>query len=401
MRNLKKIFSLQRRGGKLQILILGLLGVFAIAVIVQMQQVWQMRDRLEVIDSLGDNNTKVIEEMGLAKSFLMGFGADLNEIREFLLLPTRDYNFGDLGGVEFEEGGEDTLTMQVFELISALADYETNQERYAENLEDIKEYFASEFWSANSLRVDGFRVYDDLHEGMELLNLVLNLDGTFEAEFYDGPLEIEGTGSATEVIAVLDAYFGGVDGLRALIDQVNANRVYLRDEVFVSEEFVAFLEEKGAVISQEQEEDKAYYWNLSNGDGVLVAQVKVSKEDGEIVILVDGELSEFVISALGDLDFRTALEVLVDESADELRELMQDEGFAAILSKSGYSVGEVVDDESRLSFEILGEDGEVLRVLYLDKATGEVRVEEPEVGSEDLASAILRLESYGKKKLWI
>ena len=50
-------------------------------------------------------------------------------------------------------------------------------------------------------------------------------------------------------------------------------------------------------------------------------------------------------------------------------------------------------------FEIYNLDGEWLRTLYLDKATGEYKVGLPDTDEkQDLISAIQSLESSGKKK---
>lgn len=405
MHRFKKLLKKNEKISMVQAVILGILGLFAVLVLLQMQQVWQMHDRLEVIDSLGDNNTKVIEEMGQAKNFLVSFGSDLNEIREALSLPTKEYHFGDLGDVELDDAEvskADDLTVQVFELISSLGDYEVSVKRYDENLAAIKDYFAGDFWVANGLSVDGFRVYDDKHEGMELLNVTLPLNGVFEVEVYDGVMEIEGAGSAQEVIAALNGYFGGIDELRALIDKVNAARKDFVQNVFVGEDFNTVLAQKGLVISEESEEDKSYYWNLTNGDSSVTLKIFVSKLDGSRGLFINGDVQEFSLDAVNAVDTRTVLQIAVDEKVGELKILINDDGFKALLGKSGFSVGQVSDDEAKFSFEILDQNGIVLRVLYLDKVTGEVNVEVPDSGKvEDLASAIETLQSYGKKKLWI
>lgn len=79
---------------------------------------------------------------------------------------------------------------------------------------------------------------------------------------------------------------------------------------------------------------------------------------------------------------------------------MLDRGFASTLENAGLSIGEVTEDEWRVSYPVLNEAGELLRTIYLDKTDGQVKVEKPGEGSQLLSMAIDGLDISGKKKLW-
>ena len=393
----------------MQTLVLVGFGGMLVAVVVLMAQIQAMGDRLELIDTIGDNNSKVIGEMSVAKSYLTDFGSDLNQIREYLLLPTSEYDFGALGDVDFEEAEED-LTTLVFQLVSRLADYEESEAVYEENLVAVKELFADGMWTEAGLRVDGFTVYDDSLSGMEVLDLDLDLTGEFTLTGYFGEVSMEDAEDFAELVAELREFIAGVAEFRALVALVNERRVGFTSSIFVESYFLSLLEVGGMTLGDEQEADEMYYWELKNADGTVLAQIGVWKETAEQVMRQPGEnggdssdwgVDVFHVESLNTIDARTALEKMVDENTDELADLMADLAFVATLEDAGFTVGEVVEDDAGISYPILDGDGAILRTLYLNKSTGEVRVLDVDGESEDLASAIDALDMTSKKKLWI
>jgi hypothetical protein len=396
----KKPFS------KFHVLIVGVLGLIVIFLIVQMVQFVNVREDLVFLDSIEANNATVIGEMSVAKSYLMNFGADLNQIREYLLLPTTSYNFGDLGVVEELEEAV-SLTAQVFTFIDRLGEYEEKKDLYDANLAGITEVFADGMWGENFLFAEGFEVYDDQLEGMEVLDLTLDLDGTFMVDGYHGEMEFDDNEDLEEVKAELTAFVEGIEEFRNLVRSVNESRNFVMNTVVADAVLQEFVVANGIGISAELEvEREYYYYSFLSDDGIEVVQVRIYREDAGVFL---GE-TEYEVSDTGFIDlfadlqtydFRTALEKLVDESEEELQALMNDKAFAATLEGAGLSVGEVSEDDLQFSYPILDEEGAVIRVLYLDKTTGEMRVKLPDDDSSELLSvAIDGLELSSKKKLW-
>ena len=396
----KKPFS------KFHILVAGVLGLIVIFLLVQMVQFVRMREDLVFLDSIQDNNATVIEEMSTAKGYLMNFGADLNQIREYLLLPTTSYNFGDLGVIE-EVEDETSLTTLVFTFIDRLGEYEAKKDLYDANLAGISEFFADGVWADNFLFVEGFEVYDDQLEGMEVLDLTLELDGTFMLNGYFGEVEFSDSEDLEEVKAELTAFVEGIEEFRNLVRSVNESRNFVMNTVIVDAVLQEFVVANKVGISAELEvEGEYYYYSFLSDDGVEVVQVQIYREDAGIFLGEEEyEMSEAgFVGLFADLqtyDFRTALEKLVDESELELKALMDDKAFVATLEGAGLSIGEMSEDDLQLSYPILDSSGEVIRVLYLDKTTGEVRVKLPDEDTSELLSvAIEGLDLSSKKKLW-
>ena len=91
----------------------------------QMHQLYEMRHRLTFIDSIESSNSQVISEVSQAKDYLTGFGNDLNQIRSFLLLPTQEYDFSELG--DLVPAQSQNLTSLVFQYVDRLGEYENNK----------------------------------------------------------------------------------------------------------------------------------------------------------------------------------------------------------------------------------------------------------------------------------
>ena len=120
-----------------------------------------------------ENNAQMIDDMGQTKQFVTGFGADLNEVRRLLLMPTKDYHFDSLlddTDTEAAEVAEDPAVM-IFKAIEHLGQEETYKARYSQNKTDLEAYLnATE--TLNFLKGKGFYLRSGLkHE-------IINEQGT-------------------------------------------------------------------------------------------------------------------------------------------------------------------------------------------------------------------------------
>lgn len=375
----------------------------AALVLTQMWQTYRLRHSLDFIDSLETNNAKVIQEMELAKDFLTDFGADLNQIREYLLLPTNDYDFAALGDVD--HGGnvveEEDLTSLVFEFVGQLGEYEKNKELYEANLAAFNTFIADGIWAENQLLLNGYTVKDSTLNEVQLLDMQLELDGSFSVSTYNGEMEFVDDQSVEEVIEELKNFIvNDLASLRALIAEVNEQRIYLRDTFLPSEEMQRELEFHGMIVSDELSDKERFYYEFYNGDGTAVASIEVSRLDAGRWLLIGESSYEPTVENLSEhVDARTRLQVLIETNAAELDQLVVDPAFTIALEQAGLALGEITEDDSGIYYPFVDVDGVVIRIMYLDKTSGEVKVKDGEQ-VDTLAAAIESLESYGKKKLW-
>lgn len=387
------------------------LGIILVFLLVQMYQFVRIRSELAFIDSLETNTATVLEEMSTAKNYLTSFGSDLNQIREYLLLPTKEYDFSDLGQGEYlSEDDEEDLNTLVFTFVDRLGDFEEKQVQYEENLVGITEFFVDPMWAEATLFVEGFKVYDDQLEGMEVLDLYLDLDSSFTINSYNGEFELVDDEDLDEVKEKLTAFVEGIEEFRNLVRTVNESRNFVSNTVIANSDFQEFIVENKIGISEELElVGEYYYYSFYNDDGVEVTQIWINKDDASIQMYGDEnevytyEISEEgfaeIFSDIKELDFRTSLAKTVDEKQAELEALFDDNAFMATLEDKGFTVTDPEDTDDRFSFSILDSEGNLLRTVYLDKSTGEVLVETPEESTEKLSAAIDSLDLSSKKTL--
>ncbi len=385
--------------------------LLAALLVTQMYSVYKLRHQLAFIDSLEKNNSQVIEELGLASEYLTEFGGDLNQIRQFLLLPTSDYNFSNLGDVDFEE--DEDVTALVFKFVDTLAEYTVNEERYQGNLEVLEVFMEDPIWSENGLYLEGgssVYVGDELlfamrNDNQTILTMVLSNNGRISANTYIGEIELTDPESAVTSQVDITLFLGEkLPAVYNSIAAVDAQKDYLNDFIFPDEKFQQVLVDTGLSMSDAVDASGEVIYQFSNADLTPIAQLKILKSDGTLWIgekIVPEEETggvQVISGELLSLDTRTRLEVLVDERVAEMEALMEDKVFKKSLNKLGWEMGEAVEDEERISYPIYDGDGGTLRLIYIDKSTGEVKVEWPGVSAEPIAMAIESLSS--KKKVW-
>lgn len=398
-----------------QWLVGGAVALLAVLVLIQMFSVYKLRHQLAFIDSLEKNNSQVIEELGLASEYLTEFGGDLNQIRQFLLLPTSDYNFSNLGDVDFEENED--VTALVFQFVDTLAEYTDNEERYQGNLEIMEAFVLEPVWSDNELSLEGgssVYVGDDLifvmkDETQTILTMVLANDGRISANTYIGEIElIDSESAVSSQIDIVTFLNEELQSVYNSITAVDAQKTYLQEFIFPDENFQQTLVDTGLSMGDALDLEGEVLYQFTNTDLTPITQLKILKSDGSLWIgdellpqdvpEEETRIKELISFKLLSLDTRTKLEVLVDERVEEMNALMEDKTFKKALKDLGWGMDKPVESEERISYPIYDSEGETLRLIYIDKSNGEVKVEWPGVSAEPIAMAIESLSS--KKKAW-
>lgn len=377
-------------------------------------QFYRMKDEIAFLDSLQESNSEVIQDINKSKEYLSSFGEDLNGIRQFLLLPTKNYDFGEGDqAVMLSEEEEEDLTTQLFTYVEKLGTYEKNQERYEANLATVQTSLKEAYWKEKGLSVDSgsatseamvYSFKDPALNNVELFSLSVGYDGLLSVESLDEKWEIEDEESAENSLKELKALVdGNVDELRAQVTTLETARASAASMVS-SAAVTEVLASKGMSVSTELSSPDEFHYEFKNSDSETLAKLSISKEDGEMTlkaeetVKIDGEAQ--LVSALEQVDARSEREKLVEQREDEMESVFADRAFKAVLQEMGLQMGVKAETDSRISYPLLREDGQTLRVIYIDKTTGEVKVENPDgQESHTLSMAIELIDPTGKKKL--
>jgi hypothetical protein len=386
-------------------------------------QAWQMhgvKKDLAFVDGLSQREAGVTQELSEGKQYLSVFGQDLNEIRSLLNLPAKNYSFGE---DEVELAGEvdsEDLTEELFTFVEKLGTYEKNEARFEENLSAFQTALEDGYWAGKGLYVDNAgEVTSDAQifsfentAGAELFSVSLGYDGLFSLSSLDPAWELDDKESSAEVVNQLQAYVDSqLDDLKAMVQALADARAALAT-LMTSSAVQAALVEQGLTASTELASPDTYYYEIKNGEALDVARVKLAREGAELELQIAQPVGDFdknidlsedaqnrLVEAIsGGIDGRTTVQKLVEERRSEMESVFADRAFKAVLQEMNLQMGITSETDARISYPILREDGQTLRTIFIDKTTGEVRVESSD-GSQTLSMAIQAIDISGKKKL--
>lgn len=404
---------------------IGLMVLLGILILNQTIQFYKYKDELALLDSFYDKNSDLIQSLSKSQGLLSSFGQDLNDVRKFLLLPTKEYDLVDFEeDVLLAEETEENLTVQLFSYVEKLGIYEKNQELYDANLAMFKTALEDVYWAEHGLALDKngqgtdealiFAFRDSNLENTVLFTVELAYDGRFKLTALNENWTFEDTSSGEQILKELKAYVdNGLDDLRNRYISLQALRLEagaLLVNPEIQEQFVVL----GLAASTELNSQDKYYYEIKTSDSRTLARLVINKQELEMslklieanadyedeIILNENAISLLVNALQNGIDTRTALEKLVDEQEKEMESVFADRAFKAVLQELELQMGIKSETETRISYPLLRADGQILRIIYIDKSNGQINVELPDGGEvQTLSMAILAIDMTGKKKL--
>ena len=390
-------------------------GALGFLLLFQMIQFYELRSKLNFIDSLQDSQTKVVEQISLSQNYLTQFATDLNQIREFLLLPSTDYDFSGLNeDLVFEN--DDDITTEIFDLITVLGEAEERESIYQNKKAEILEAIPRDLEGvtlSEEETLDGYEwTFTRDENEIDILNISLSYEGDIDYQMFHYKISWEEYQNTDNLFFELELFPNEIATIDILIEKTALVQSFYEEIFFPGEAFQNYLTTKNLSLSSVQiADDQRMYYELKNADDSLIATF--NNQNSSVLVTIhtmealEDNVEEFapdvsevdrLISWLEEnLDPRTNLEIRLEERKIELSQLMEDRGFISTMEALGMTMSEVVEEEGRLYYSILNSEGEVLRNLVLDYATAELTVEMPTGEAESLSAAILNLSDTKKK----
>lgn len=354
---------------------------------------------VDFVNSLGDNSDEVISELQKSREYISTFGLDLNEIRSFLLLPTKDYNFEE---VEMEE---EDINSQIFALIAKLGESEANKEEFDASFASAKDYFGKTDFATYGLKLvnkegehDGdlivFKLLDTKNADMQLLRLEIDTAGNLDLLTYSDTFELE-------TVMELDAFLkDDLEELRGDVTKNNALRKELSEMVFPSAGVQAALKEKSLSLESEKEDSEKFFYEIKNKAGDLLDTIVINKKSNDVYAesgdIEEAGLQSEVVALLTSLDGRTENEKAVEEKIADLKNLFEEKAFKSALEESGLQMGAAEDSVEKIRYPLLNSKGTILKYIVIYKVSGEIKIEAPDGTSADLVSAIESVSAQKK-----
>lgn len=377
-----------------------------ILVVLFVIQYVQMQKLFADLYLLGNNDTSLITEIGQIKDSYVQIGQDLNEVREYLRLPTSSYGgFDEITDAADSDKNTDDVQLALFKYIEFLntsGELEKNNSKYDEYLRSLG-------------KSEAFVKY--------LASVGLTLGDIVEDENSESLLII-GPGGENVVVYFLDKELG-VLYFKTIEEKVEVDSETA--EAFVSELKTFLAKNKDELIKKVKniEKKKSEISQAIAGAATTIENLQITLTDqyvdenlqltytvknkldepiGEIVLdstkqeisLRDLNNTDATVKAtdittallpfLKKLDTRTFIEKKAAKANEDLKNTISDGGFQALLFESGLKISqEAREDEDRIYYDISTKSGAVVSSLVVEKATGVINIVQPDgTNSENL-----------------
>lgn len=316
-----------------------MIGALAVLALLVLAQFWGNLRMTRSVALMASANSRMIDDVGQTKQFVTDFGADLNEVRRLLLMPTKDYHFDSfLDGEEvIKEEPEDPMTL-VFKTIERLGLEEEIKARTERNKNDLDAYMNAQETLAY-LKNKGFylrsgltyqivnedgetRLFADLTETGQLrLTPQSGIPITFsDADGFEKFKEafmavVEKTPPKED-----DPFVNEADLANPFQEKIDALRTQIEalkdDEGFQATVRKAHLQ----FVFEARETDRAIEYDILTPQGVPLQILYISKETGELMMRdPDADVGSLLNSvAITEHDILVLPTVLnLDSRADE------------------------------------------------------------------------------------
>lgn len=359
----------------------------------------QIQTVLGTFSFLEGRDTSLLTEIGQVKEVYLTFGNDINEMREFLRMPKKNYL-----GVEEEADFEDEedknkndVQLALFKYVDFLGGKKRLEDKvntltgFLEALsgKEFGKFLKEQGLSAGKIKSEdenSAQVVVSDKEGEVLFFYLDKTEGVLWQKTVISKDKIEAE-NGDEFIAALKEFLTqeqkkiaeAMAKLNEIQEQIKA--------IVESREMAEVLEELKISLKNEFAMDglKLKY-PIFNNSGEEIGAIVIDPAKMEIILedkrnsdntAETKDLKTVLVPFLKKLDSKTLLEKKYQESLNQLTSTIQDKGFQLLLKQSGYTVSEMREDEDRIYFDLYDGEEKVSSIV-IEKATGVVNIVQPD-----------------------
>jgi len=370
-----------------------------IAVFFSVQYI-QMQSILGTFSFLEDRDSSLIGEIGQLKETYTSVGTDLNEVREFLRMPTKSYaGFDEPDAGEDSDKNDNELQLAFFQYVDFLATTKKIEKNLAIYKPMLEGLVASE--SFQSFLKEQNLTLSTLVEDDDSMSLIINgPDGEELALYYyskiDGVLFFKTLKIKEEVETkvLVDLEKSLQDFLKKNKDSLLGELKKIKDKqksidaAITSAETVAAIGKLGITLeAQSVNQNLKITYSIYSKSGDLIGEIALDTTNGKINLidknnqdfsLEANDINKALIPFLSKLDTKTFIEKKVVAARNDIETTIKDEGFKLLLSQSGLKIGASPrEDDDRLYYDIYL-DSNKLSSIVVEKSTGVINIVQPE-----------------------
>lgn len=343
----------------------------------------------EIVERVDMYNRGVVDELGGIRQDVVSFAGDLNEIREFLLLPVRRYSFfedKELAPDHQEEKNANRAVSTVYALLTGIKNAQLAEATMNALIKD-QNFIAS-------LKQDALTIGPLENNESALLFKIKNASDNAIFAFI-----IDRKSNTAKIQSVLGTYQVKATQVKATVTESLKNEIvqYFKDHAQKVAEIKSLIEKQQADISALpkneniakifQEKNMTLITNHEDTDEALLYHLKNSEKDKLLTIAIqrgDGSISfedknyktweDFLaafIESIQNVDATTYREKLVNASRAELEAVFNETAFQDLLKDSGLTLATTPRAEySKLLYDLKDADDKTVFSFAIELSSG-------------------------------
>ncbi|MFA7686091.1 MAG: hypothetical protein WCX95_04815, partial [Candidatus Gracilibacteria bacterium] len=359
-------------------------------------QYFQSQDNSLNLSFLHTRESSLIEEIGQLKENYTKVGGDMNEIRQYLKLPLKEYQEIEINSDDTEDGSnKDQVQLAMFKYIDSIASSKTVQDKLSLNRTFLDDLLVSKDFSEFLIKED-LVFSPTIRDEDNVVVKITTKDGdslvTYTLDNKTGDLVFQ-TMTTKKPVDSSDFVAFKQELMTFLTDNkadliANINTIEKLKKTIASAVESAKVQEilktKELVLSSDysQSELKLTYSIFSKANE-LVGEIVLDTKTSEISLIDKNAedmkifVTDMIVSLppfLKGLDSRSIIEQKAGDSIDSFKKTLEDKGFISLLSKGGLSFKAPKEDDDRIYYTLHDQKGELISTFIIEKATGVVTI---------------------------
>ena len=352
--------------------------------------IWFLR-MFDAIQQVDRQNKNLIQEFGQNKIALMQTVADLNEVRKYLLLPSRKYNFFSSDGIIKNQPEESVaLATAIYRFTDTVGKEYLTAKQQDENYQKIVTLKNNHDFKNALSKID---LYADKHleDTTEYAVLKIYRDKDLFVQ-----IMLDKTDNSFSIRSIIGSALIDINDDQNLYEFIIAYITEHKETIKITQERINIQkkalqkiweqEEVGNILSTKKlqaslnpiEDESGFMYAVQNVDSEKVLTILLDRQNGNFHLADDiysdiTALQPALIAVLQQLDGTTKRLHDTEKKAAELQTLLEESAFIAALQTHHLSLSAPREDQGRRYFDLMNTDDQnVIGSIVFEISTGNI-----------------------------
>ncbi len=370
------------------------IGLLVLIFLIQYIQIQRVFGTFSIFEN---KDTSLISEIGQLMEGYQKMGGDLNEVREFLRMPTGNYaGFTEVEEEKDADKNENTVQLAFFKYVEYLG----TSKNLDKNIEANKKYlndlavsvvFSNLIKEQNLVLSPVSETSDSVSFGISLtegdtivLYYLSKEDGVFYRKTLNEKTELKVQDQASFEQQEMNFIKTNKDALSKKLLDIKTKRTKIENAI-ASKEVQDKAVDLGITIKVPGvEANLKITYSILNKASELIGEIVLDTKTGKIT-LTDAKNPDVKVEAASEnlqlvpflekLDTKTFIEKKVADAKTNIEQTLADKGFQSQLTESGLKIdGKAREDAQRYYYDIYDAEGQKLSSIVIEKSTGVINI---------------------------